>query len=118
MDVLVDERATGEPTVVSVTGQLDIDSAPKLRAAVEELLERSVSRLVVDLTRLDFCDSIGLSTFLMAHKTCAAAGGYLRLAAPTPFLLRVVTVVGLRHQVPVYRTVAEACAGDPAGLVP
>src|SRR5690349_53534 len=62
MDVVVDEHPTGEPTVVSVRGHLDIDSAPELRDAVEGLLDRDVTRIVVDLAELDFCDSIGLST--------------------------------------------------------
>jgi anti-anti-sigma factor len=117
MDVMVDERPTSEPTVVSIAGQLDIDSAPKLSAAIDELLGRAVNRIVVDLGELGFCDSIGLSTFLVAYRRCTEAGGYLRLAAPTPFLLRVLTVVGLRGKLPAYRSVAEARTGDPAGLL-
>jgi anti-sigma B factor antagonist len=117
MDVMVDERPTGQPTVVRIGGHLDIDSAPELRTTVDALLDRDVTRIVVDLADLWFCDSIGLSTFLTAHNRCAAAGGYVRLAAPAPFLLRVITVVGLRDKLLAYRSVAEACAGDPAGLL-
>jgi anti-sigma B factor antagonist len=118
MDVVVSEQPTGQATVIRLAGQLDIDSAPMLRATVEEMLERSVNRIVVDLGELDFCDSIGLSTFVLAHQSCAEGGGYLRLAAPSPFLLRVLTTVGLRGKLPVYRGVDEACAGDKAGLLP
>jgi anti-anti-sigma factor len=117
MDLTVDERPGDEATVVALAGQLDIESAPTLRAAVDGLLARSLSRIVVDLGKLSFCDSIGLSTFLVAHKHCTAAGGYLRLAAPEPFLVRVIGVIGLGGRLPVYRTVADALAGDPAGLL-
>jgi anti-anti-sigma factor len=68
---------------------------------------------VVDLSALTFCDSIGLSTFVDAHRRCAAAGGYVRLAAPTPFLLRVLAVVGLLDRVPAYDTVLGAVRDDP-----
>jgi anti-sigma B factor antagonist len=118
MDVMVDERPVGEPTVLRISGHLDVDSAPELRTTVDDLLDRDVTRIVVDLAQLWFCDSIGLSTFLMAHNRCTAVGGYVRLAAPAPFLLRVITVVGLADKLPAYRSVAEACAGDPAGLLP
>jgi anti-anti-sigma factor len=118
MDVVVDERPTGEPTVVSVRGRLDIDSAPELREAVEGLLDRAVTRIVVNLAELDFCDSIGLSTFLVARNRCSAAGGFLRLAAPAPFMLRVITVVGLGDRLATYRSVPEARVGDPAGRLP
>jgi len=117
MDVVVSEQPTGLATVIRLAGQLDVDSAPTLRAAVEEMLDRQVNRIVVDLTELDFCDSIGLSTFVLAHNSCTESGGYLRLAAPSAFLLRVLSTVGLRTRLPVYRGVPEACAGDETGLL-
>jgi anti-sigma B factor antagonist len=71
---------------------------------------------VVDLSAVRFCDSLGLSAFVDAHHRCTAAGGFLRLAAPTPFLLRVLAVVGLLRRLGVYETVRGACAGDPAAV--
>ena len=61
---------------------------------------------------LAFCDSIGLSALALACNHCVDAGGYLRLAAPTPFLRKVLTVVGLAATLPMYRTVAAARAAD------
>jgi anti-anti-sigma factor len=110
MEVTVDERAGGQPTVVSLRGELGVDSAPDVEAALTALIRRSVNRIVVDLAGLRFCDSIGLSTFVVAHRACTSSGGYVRLAAPPEFLMRVLTVVGLRDQVPIYDSVAAACA--------
>jgi anti-anti-sigma factor len=115
MDLAV--TSSSGTTVMSLTGQLDIDTAPRLREAVGDLLRRSVNRIVVDLGGLTFCDSIGLSTFVVAHRGCTAAGGHLRLAAPNPFMWRVVSVVGLPGRLPIYRTVVAACCGDPADLM-
>jgi hypothetical protein len=39
--------------------------------------------------------AIGLSAFVDADNRCTAANGYLRLAAPSPFLMHVLAVVGL-----------------------
>lgn len=116
MEITVADRGAHGAAVVTLRGDLAIDSVPKLRVALTGLIDRSANRIVVDLAQLRFCDSIGLSSFVEAHHRCVRAGGYLRLAAATPFMLRILTVVGLLGPVPVYDTVHAACAGDPAGL--
>ncbi|WP_173086486.1 STAS domain-containing protein [Phytohabitans rumicis] len=103
--------------VVSLRGELDLDTAAQLRSAVDGLLARDATRIVVDLAGLSFCDSVGLSTFTVAGAACAGAGGYLRLAAPTPFLLRLLGVVGVLHRLSVYDSVEAACQADSTHLV-
>jgi anti-anti-sigma factor len=110
MDVTVTEGPDDGVTVVTLRGELGVDSAPEVEATLNGLIEGSVRRIVVDLSGLSFCDSIGLSTFVVAHRACTAAGGFVRLAAPPAFLLRVLTVVGLRRQLPIYDTVEAALA--------
>jgi anti-anti-sigma factor len=108
MDVEVVDRATCR--VVRPSGQLDMETAPQLRAAIDELIRNGDRHIVVDLGRLTFCDSIGLSTLVVAHRSCVADGGYLRLARPTPFMLNLLTVVGVRDAVEVFDSVNAACA--------
>jgi len=108
MDVEVVDRASCR--VVQPSGQLDMETAPRLRAAIEQLIRGGDRRIVVDLGRLTFCDSIGLSTLVVAHRTCAEDGGYLRLARPTPFILNLLTVIGVRDAIQVFDTVEAACS--------
>jgi anti-sigma B factor antagonist len=117
MDVLLTEPSDTGVAVLSLDGQLDIDSAPRLRTALDDLQSRSVHRIVVDLTRLRFCDSIGLSALLVAARYCAEHGGFLRLANPSAFLQRICSVVGIAEALPMYRSVEDASVGDPAGLI-
>jgi anti-sigma B factor antagonist len=116
--VLTNGHPIGGATIVTLVGQLDFDSAPRLHAAFDELRRQSVTRIVVDLAPLTFCDSIGLSALKLAGKYCTDAGGYLRLARPTPSLVHTLTVVGIAGAVPIYRSIKAACAGDPNGLIP
>jgi anti-anti-sigma factor len=109
------EAPTGGATVVKLAGELGVDTAAELATAIEQLLDRPTHRIVIDLALLGFCDSIGLSTFVDAHRRCAAEGGYLALAAPSPFMHKLLGVVGLTRQVPVYATVASACAAGEEG---
>jgi len=112
MDIIVAERHIHGATVVALHGELGIDAADRLRATLGDLVDGSAARIVIDLAPVTFCDSIGLSAFVDGHNRCTRAGGYLRLAAATPFLRRVLSVVGLLGQVPLYDTVEAACAGD------
>ena len=107
MDVQVHDRAACR--VVQPSGQLDMETAPVLRDAIEKLIRGGDHRIVVDLNRVTFCDSIGLSTLVVANRSCVEDGGYLRLARPNAFLLNLLTVVGVRDAVGVYDSVDAAC---------
>jgi anti-anti-sigma factor len=87
-----------------------MQTASQLRGTLERLINEGECRIVVDLSNLTFCDSIGLSAIVVAHRICAEKGGFLRLARPSPFLLNLLTVVGIRDAVGVYDTVEAAYA--------
>jgi anti-sigma B factor antagonist len=117
MDITVAEDPHAGVTVVTLHGELGVDSATALRTTLVGLIDRYAIHIVVDLASLTFCDSIGLSAFVDGHRRCAAAGGWLRLAAARPFLHRVLEVVGLLGPVPLYATVCAARTGDEAHLI-
>jgi anti-sigma B factor antagonist len=103
-----------ESVVVTVRGNLDIDSATVLTTTLDQVLERPVPRVVVDLSGVAFCDSTGLSAFVVGHNRATAAGGWLRLAAPSDWMARLLDTVGLTGRLGVYPGVADALAGrDP-----
>jgi anti-sigma B factor antagonist len=96
--------------VVAVRGNLDLDSAPVLDTTFGQVLERPVPRIAVDLSGVEFCDSTGLSTFVVAHKRASSAGGWVRLACPSSWLLTLLKTVGLTPALGVYASVADALA--------
>ncbi|GII94488.1 STAS domain-containing protein [Sinosporangium siamense] len=67
-------------TVISLWGELDMESAALVEYLVAQALEGGRVRLVVDAARLEFCDWAGLEALLAARDRAAAAGGSLRLA--------------------------------------
>ena len=98
------------PVVVTVRGNLDIDSAPVLTTTLDQVLDVPSPRVVVDLSDVEFCDSTGLSAFVLGQNRAVAAGGWLRLAGPNQFLAALLETVGLTSRIGVYPTVAEALA--------
>jgi anti-anti-sigma factor len=59
--------------VVAVSGELDLDSAEKLRAALHSP-EAQAPTVVLDLRGLRFIDSSGLSVIVAHHQRAKAAG--------------------------------------------
>ncbi|MHA6763966.1 STAS domain-containing protein [Streptacidiphilus sp. PAMC 29251] len=90
-------RDTATGPVLHVSGALDFEHAPRLRARVEGLDLSPGQNLVIDLSGLDFCDSTGITALLAARQYAQAAGADVILAAVPADTLRILTIVGLHH---------------------
>jgi anti-anti-sigma factor len=77
----VQVSAAGFGTLVEVTGEVDIATSPRLRAALEER-PRAEGRVVLDLTGVTFMDSSGLSVVLSLQRDAAATGERLAVVCP------------------------------------
>ncbi|MWA01671.1 anti-sigma factor antagonist [Actinomadura sp. LD22] len=85
-------------TVVTVSGELDIATAGTL----DEHLSAAIGadgppRVVVDVTRMTFCDSSGLNVLIRASKRIAAMRGRFVLVRPTDRVRNVLRVTGLER---------------------
>jgi anti-sigma B factor antagonist len=100
--------------ILHLKGELDADTAGELHAALAGLLERPVPRIVVDLSELKFCDSVGLSAFVTSKQVITARGGWLSFAGANPFLARLMETVGLSRYFAIFPGVDDAiAAGHP-----
>ena len=108
-------RTAGGVTVAELAGELDLASAPALREQLLRLLRPGSSRLVLDLSRVSFCDASGLAVLVGADRQARLLGGFLRLAAVSPQTARVLDITGLGRHLPVYPTVAAASSAPRAG---
>src|SRR3954464_13467251 len=115
MSLTVQTEQRADVVVVSVAGELDMATAPRLQDQITDLLEKGRTRLVFDLAEVSFCDSTGLSVFVRAKNSTDEAGGVVRLAAPQRGVLRILEVSGLVEVLRTYSTVDEAVtAQEPA----
>ena len=99
--------------VLHLSGELDADTAAQLHATLADLLERPVPRIVVDVSALRFCDSVGLSAFITSKQVITARGGWLSFAGPSPFLARLMQTVGLSRYFAIFPEVDDAIAAGP-----
>ncbi|MEW9534440.1 STAS domain-containing protein [Microbispora sp. NPDC049125] len=95
-------------TVVVLAGELDIATGDMLRGAIRNLLRRGRTRLVVDTSDLEFCDSSGLEALLDSRDETETASGSLRLAGVHGVLELVLEVTRLRNEFLVDETSIES----------
>jgi anti-sigma B factor antagonist len=113
--ITVDDRRP--PAVLSVGGDLDLNTAPELMQALTRLVDGGERRVVVDLAGVGFCDSSGLSVLVRVRNRLTGLGGSVTLAAPTPIVQRVLEISGLDEILGTYPSVDEARAASANGPV-
>lgn len=60
-----------------------------------------VSKLIVDLSEVESCDSSGLSAILVANRILQSTGGTMRLAAPSEKVYSLIKITQLDRVLPV-----------------
>ena len=80
--------------IVTPNGRLDISSAKLVEDSLTGIIDRGHTRLVLDLSQLDYISSAGLRTLLVVAKRVEAAKGKIALAALKPNVREVLEVGG------------------------
>jgi anti-sigma B factor antagonist len=95
-DLTVRSARLDEQThLVALAGELDLYSADAFRTALDEALEEGATRLAIDLTSVDFIDSVALGVLANAMKRLRTAGGGLAVVTGNPQIVRVFEITGL-----------------------
>lgn len=95
VELKISSRSQDDAAVVTVGGEVDLYTAPQLRDELVGALEGGARRLVIDMSRVEFCDSTGISVLLSAMKRSRDKDGDLELVAPKPAVTKVLEVTGL-----------------------
>jgi len=81
---------------VTLVGEIDMLTASRLAATVNDLLADPPPRVVLDMTGVTFCDSQGLGTLVVLSRKATTAQSVLVLINVAEFLIRVLDITGLR----------------------
>ncbi|HEX4539292.1 MAG TPA: STAS domain-containing protein [Acidimicrobiales bacterium] len=90
-----------DPPMLTVRGEVDLASAPKLAAAMTELMDRGHTRVAIDLGSVEFIDSSGLGVLVGSLRRLREDGGDLVLRAASPPVTRILELTGLDGLLPV-----------------
>ncbi|MFC8778684.1 STAS domain-containing protein [Streptomyces nigra] len=80
--------------LITLAGEIDLETAPLVCAALARCLSDGIRVLDVDLTPVTFCDCSGLNAFLYAAQRTREAGGTLRLHNAPPSLAHILDLTG------------------------
>jgi len=111
MELGIDVSKVDSHVVVTVAGEIDVYTAPKLREKLIELVSEGTYDVVVDLEKVDFLDSTGLGVLVGALKRVKAHDGSLALVCTQDKILKIFKITGLTKVFPIHSSVDEATAG-------
>jgi anti-sigma B factor antagonist len=75
------EHDAGGVHVITMRGELDLATAPRLCVRIDAARHAGSRRILVDLTTAEFCDSAGLRALVGSYRELAAHGRRMAVAA-------------------------------------
>ena len=104
------DQATLGATVIEVSGEIDVYTAPKLREKLSILIEGGTYRLILDLEGVEFLDSTGLGALIGGLKRVRAHDGSIDIVCTQSRILRIFKITRLNKVFEIYDTAGDALA--------
>jgi anti-sigma B factor antagonist len=112
VDLTIATREAAGRTVVSVGGEIDVYTAPRLREEITELVAAGTYDLVIDMSEVEFLDSTGLGVLVGGLKKVRAHDGSLQLVCSQDRLLKIFRITGLAKVFVIHETAEAALAAS------
>ena len=97
VEVQDDERAF----VIGVSGELDLASSPELERELERGASSDVELLIIDLRKLEFMDSTGLSVLVRGHQKATQNGKEFAVVKGPQQVERLLSLTGVAERLTV-----------------
>ena len=113
MNLDLETSKQGETNVVSLRGEIDVYTAPRLRQALIDLVEGGAKDIVVDMDRVDFLDSTGLGVLVGGLKRVKSNEGEMKLVVTQDRIMKIFDITGLAKVFPMFGSLDEALGRTP-----
>ena len=94
--------------VITVSGDLDIRSAPQLNKTVEKLLKPGLARMIIDFSDITYIDSSGMGTLVSCFKHAQSNQTTFGLASVSGRVCDLLKLTRLQGFFPLYSNLEEA----------
>jgi anti-sigma B factor antagonist len=108
MPLTLDSRFCGSIYIIRCQGRIVAGEDASLLDSTLENRAREFKQLVLNLSDIERLDSTGMGMLVRYSASLRRRGGDLHLAAPAPFVERMLSVTGLSSVLQVYSTEEEA----------
>lgn len=102
------ERLGERLGVITVSGEIDIYTAPRLKECLLAVLDEGVEHVVVDLSAVTFIDSTALGVLIGGVRRINDSGGEMALIVAGRSVRRVLSITGLDRVFAIYDSRAAA----------
>jgi anti-sigma B factor antagonist len=103
----------GQQAVVALPVHMDASSAGRVREELLSVINGGVTALIADMTATTSCDRAGADAVVRAFQRAVISSTELRLVVTAEHALRVLSLSGLDHLVPIYPSLEAATAASP-----
>src|SRR6266566_7096767 len=107
MDLDVETGTVGDASLLSLRGEIDVYTAPRLRQAIIDLVDGGATNIVVDMEKVDFLDSTGLGVLVGGLKRVRMKEGSLAIVTSQDKILKIFDITGLNKVFPIHASVEE-----------
>lgn len=97
-------------SVVSVSGEIDLVTAPALEQAISAVVADTPTALIIDLSAVEFLGSVGLKILAATYEKLDKQTGF-GVVARGPATRRPIHLTGLDKTFPLYPTLDDALTG-------
>ena len=119
MDFSVNTEQVGDGThVISLTGEVDLYTAPEFKQQLVELIGNGAKEVVVDFSGTTFIDSTTLGVLVGGVKRLRPNGGQLSLVCNDRNITKIFEITGLDRVFTIYPTRDEALAAVGSSRTP
>jgi anti-sigma B factor antagonist len=94
--------------VIALAGEVDVYTSPRVKQEIVNLLNSDTTRMVVDLSAVEYLDSTGLGVLIGGLKRTRERDGDLKLICDNSRILRIFEITGLTKIFDIYRSEPEA----------
>ena len=105
------EHLEGGPPVVSVTGEVDMATAPAFEETLLEAAESGTDKVIVDLTACSYFDSTGLKALLATRRHLERLNRRLSIVVSNPNMLEIFRITGFDRRFDIHPSLGSALDG-------
>jgi anti-sigma B factor antagonist len=106
-------RWVGRQAVVTLPERVDESNAGQIQGELMSVISGGATVLIADMTATISCDHGGADAVAGAFQRAIVSGTELRLVVTAEHVLRVLSLSGVDHLVPIYPSLEAAAAASP-----
>jgi anti-sigma B factor antagonist len=95
----IEHERTADAQLIRLKGEIDLANVDQARQALMEAMEGSAAAVIVDMSELEFIDSVGISMLLEAEAASRRDSNRLAFRGAHDEIARILELTGVDEQI-------------------